>query len=69
MEAAQVLEPARTLEEVECRHILDVLGQTGWRITVRAGRLVILDVKPATPEYRMKELGIERKHLAVRLPT
>ena len=37
MEAARVLEPARTLEDVERRHILDVLGQTGWRISGASG--------------------------------
>ena len=63
MEAAQVLEPARTLEDVERRHILDVLGQTGWRISGASGAARILDVKPTTLEYRMKKLGIERKHL------
>ena len=31
--AATVLEPALTLEDVERRHILDVLEQTGWRIS------------------------------------
>ena len=64
----QVLEPARTLEEVERRHILDVLGQTGWRISGDSGAARILAVKPTTLEYRMKKLGIERKHLAVRPP-
>ena len=60
VEAAHVLEPARTLEEVERRHILDVLAQTGWRISGASGAARILDVKPTTLEYRMKKLGIER---------
>ena len=68
MEAAQVLEPARTLEDVERRHILGVLGQTGWRISGDSGAARILDVKATTLEYRMKKLGIERKHLAARPP-
>ena len=63
------LEPALTLEEVERRHILDVLGQTGWRISGASGAARILDVKPTTLEYRMKKLGIERKRLAARPPT
>ena len=66
--AAHGLEPALTIEEVERRHILDVLGQTGWRISGGSGAARILGVKPTTLEYRMKKLGIERKHLAARLP-
>ena len=67
--AAPSAEPARTLEDVERRHILDVLGQTGWRISGDSGAARILDVKPTTLEYRMKKLGIERKHLTARLPS
>ena len=48
VEAAQVLKPALTLEEVERRHILDVLGQTGWRISGNRGAARILEVKPTT---------------------
>ena len=58
--------PASTLEDVERRHILDVLGQTGWRISGASGAARILDVKPTTLEYRMKKLGIERTALPVR---
>ena len=64
--ATPVLEPLVTLEEVERRHILDVLGQTGWRISGANGAAHILAVKPTTLESRMKKLGIERKHLAAR---
>jgi formate hydrogenlyase transcriptional activator len=59
-----VLEPALTLEEVERRHILGVLEQTGWRISGGHGAARILAVKPTTLEYRMKKLGIERNHPA-----
>ena len=69
MEAAPVLQPARTLEDVERRHILDVLGQTGWRISGASGAARILALKPTTLEYRMKKLGIERKHLTAGLPS
>jgi formate hydrogenlyase transcriptional activator len=65
-EAAQIVAPASTLEDVERRHILDVLGQTGWRISGDSGAARILAVKPTTLEYRMKKLGIERKRLALR---
>ena len=58
-----------TIEEVERRHILDVLDQTGWRISGGSGAARILGVKPTTLEYRMKKLGIERKHLAVEPPS
>ncbi len=66
LEAAPTVDPAVTLEEVERRHILDVLEQTGWRISGDSGAARVLAVKPTTLEYRMKKLGIERKHLAVR---
>ena len=64
--ATQRVEPAMTIEEVERRHILDVLGQTGWRISGGSGAARVLGLKPTTLEYRMKKLGIERKRLAVR---
>jgi formate hydrogenlyase transcriptional activator len=67
--ATQPLEPTMTMEEVERRHILDVLGQTGWRISGGNGAARVLGVKPTTLEYRMKKLGIERKRLAARPPT
>ena len=63
LDAGPVVEPALTLEEVERRHILDVLGQTGWRISGHSGAARILAVKPTTLEYRMKKLGIKRNHL------
>ncbi len=53
-----------TLEEVERRHIVDVLERTGWRISGARGAARVLAVKPTTLEYRMKKLGIERRHLA-----
>jgi transcriptional regulator with GAF, ATPase, and Fis domain len=67
--ATHQLAPALTMEEVERRHILDVLGQTGWRISGGSGAARVLGVKPTTLEYRMKKLGIERKRLAVGPPT
>ena len=67
--AMQPLEPALTIDEVERRHILEVLGQTGWRISGGSGAARILGIKPTTLEYRMKKLGIERKRLAVVHPS
>ncbi len=66
LNAAPAMAPAVTLEEVERRHILGVLEQTGWRISGGIGAARILGVKPTTLEYRMKKLGIERKHVADR---
>jgi len=55
-----------TLEEVERHHILDVLEQTGWRISGGSGAARLLAIKPTTLESRMKKLGIARKQLAAR---
>ena len=63
LDGSRVLEPASTLEEVERRHILDVLGQTGWRISGNSGAARILALKPTTLEFRMKKLGIKRNHV------
>jgi transcriptional regulator with GAF, ATPase, and Fis domain len=60
--AGPVSAEVQTLEEVERRHILDVLGRTGWRISGDTGAARILAVKPTTLEYRLKKLGINRKH-------
>ena len=51
---------APTLEEVERQHILDILDQTGWRVSGPKGAAAILGLKPTTLEARMKKLGIER---------
>ena len=64
--ATPVVKELVTLEEVEHCYILDVLEQTGWRISGANGAARILAVKPTTLESRMKKLGIERKHLAAR---
>ena len=64
--ATPVVQPSVTLDENERRHILDMLEQTGWRISGANGAARILAIKPTTLESRMKKLGIERKHLAAR---
>ena len=51
---------ARRLEEVERRHILTVLEETGWRVSGDRGAARILDLKRTTLEARMKKLGIHR---------
>ncbi|GKS59475.1 hypothetical protein YTPLAS18_30020 [Nitrospira sp.] len=50
-----------TLEEVERAHIIEVLGQTNWRVSGDKGAARILGLNPTTLEARMKKLGIERK--------
>jgi PAS domain S-box-containing protein len=48
------------LEDVERRHILSVLGTTGWRIRGPRGAASRLGLKPTTLEARMAKLGIKR---------
>jgi len=50
-----------TLEELERRHIIEVLEMTGWRVSGERGAATVLDVKSTTLESRMKKLGISRK--------
>ena len=54
-------QPVR-LEEVERRHIVDMLERTGWRVSGKKGAAEILGLKPTTLEARMKKLGIERPY-------
>jgi PAS domain S-box-containing protein len=49
-----------TLEDMERAHIINVLGQTGWRVSGDKGAAILLGLKPTTLEARMKKLGIER---------
>jgi formate hydrogenlyase transcriptional activator len=48
------------LEDVERRHILDVLVKTGWRVTGKGGAAEILGMKRTTLQSKMKKLGIKR---------
>jgi len=50
-----------TLEEIERRHILDVLERTGWRVRGKNGAAQILGLKPSTLESKMLKRGIKRK--------
>jgi PAS domain S-box-containing protein len=54
-----------TLEQVEKRHILEVLSQTQWVIEGDRGAAKILDLHPNTLRSRMKKLGIERSSMSV----
>ena len=49
-----------TLEDLERRHILDVLERTRWKISGTGGAAEILGLVPTTLHSRMKKLGISR---------
>jgi formate hydrogenlyase transcriptional activator len=49
-----------TLEDVERRHILNVLDQRSWVIEGERGAAKVLALHPNTLRSRMKKLGIER---------
>jgi len=49
-----------SLEELERRHIQEILEKTKWRIRGRNGAAEILGLNPSTLYARMKKLGLER---------
>ncbi len=49
-----------TLEAVQRRRILEVLGETDWRIEGASGAAARLGIKAGTLRSRMKKLGIQR---------
>ncbi len=49
-----------TLEEIERRHILEVLERTRGVIEGPAGAARVLDLHPNTLRSRMKKLGLQR---------
>jgi len=51
---------APSLEEVERRHILSVLEQTGWKLSGPKGAAEILKIHPNTLRDRISKLGITR---------
>jgi transcriptional regulator with GAF, ATPase, and Fis domain len=52
---------ARSLDDVERQHILEVLEETGWRVSGNRGAAKILGLKRTTLEARMKKLEILRR--------
>jgi PAS domain S-box-containing protein len=54
-----------TLEQVEKRHIINILEQTSWVIEGDRGAAKILDLHPNTLRSRMKKLGIDRSSAKV----
>ena len=51
-----------TLDDTMRYHILEVLENTGWRVSGKNGAAELLGVKESTLRARMKKLGIERKN-------
>ncbi|MEQ9619758.1 MAG: PAS domain S-box protein [Deltaproteobacteria bacterium] len=54
---------AKSLNELEKNHIVEILNTTNWRIRGKAGAAELLGLKPTTLESRMRRLGIERYKL------
>ena len=54
---------SHSLEQVEKRHILEVLTQTKWVIEGANGAAKILDLHPNTLRSRMKKLGLDRNSM------
>ena len=50
-----------SLDELEKKHILEVLEKTNWRVSGDKGAAKILGLKRTTLEARMQKLGISRK--------
>jgi transcriptional regulator with GAF, ATPase, and Fis domain len=48
------------MQDLERRHILDVLEKTAWRVMGAGGAAEILGMKRTTLQARMKKLGIKR---------
>ncbi|MDT8444816.1 MAG: sigma 54-interacting transcriptional regulator [Desulfuromonadales bacterium] len=50
----------KTLAELECEHILQVLVKTSWRIEGDKGAAILLGLNPSTLRARIRKLGIRR---------
>jgi formate hydrogenlyase transcriptional activator len=50
-----------TLDDMQRRHIVEVLERTGWRVSGAKGAAHILALKPSTLRARMQKLGIRRQ--------
>ncbi len=57
---AQCPEKVKTLAELECEHILQVLLKTAWRIEGEKGAAILLGLNPSTLRARIRKLGIRR---------
>jgi formate hydrogenlyase transcriptional activator len=52
--------PASSIQNIQKKHILEVLAQTNWKIRGDNGAAKILNLNPTTLEARMKKLGISK---------
>jgi len=48
-----------TFKENECRHILQALEKTNWKVRGPGGAAELLDINPSTLSFRIKKLGIQ----------
>jgi formate hydrogenlyase transcriptional activator len=55
-------EAAGNLEDMERRHMVAVLEETGWRIAGQGGAAEVLGLKRTTLQAKMKKLGIKRSN-------
>ena len=58
--ASSTTAPDLTMDDVQRRHILEVLGRTQGRIRGNGGAAEVLGMKTSTLYDRMNKLGIER---------
>lgn len=61
VEISTALSQVLSLEEMERKHISEVLEMTRWRVRGREGAAELLRMKPTTLESRMEKLGIRRR--------
>jgi transcriptional regulator of acetoin/glycerol metabolism len=52
----------RNLEDMERRHIVDVLEKVAWRLSGKGGAAEVLGLKRTTLLAKMKKLGIKRSN-------
>ena len=56
----------KKMEDVERRHIVEVLEEVNWKIEGKTSASQILGLNPGTLRSRMKKLGIEKPKLSSR---
>jgi transcriptional regulator with GAF, ATPase, and Fis domain len=66
---ASLMPEAGTLEEVEIKHITQVLEKTSWRIKGRGGAAELLGLNPGTLYSRMQKLGIPHRRQKIEIST
>ncbi len=60
VEETAAVPASQSLEEVERRHILEVLESSGWKLEGENGAAALLGLKPSTLRSRMQKLDIRR---------